>query len=79
MKTYRVGATKDDAECEVLSVEVMASSHVEAAEKYESMGYDAWEDEDGRCTVWVDDDGPEGPVCVDLEFGKVIEDGEEGE
>ena len=79
MKSYRGGATKDDAEDEVLSVEVMASSHVEAAEKYESMGYDAWEDADGRRTAWVDDDGPEGPVCVDIDEGEIIEDGEEGE
>ena len=79
MKTYRVGATKDDAECEVLSVDIEAADPVAAAVDYEAMGYDAWEDDNGRRTVWVDDDGPEGPVCVDLEFGKVIEDGEEGE
>ena len=73
MKTYRVGATKDDAECEVLSVEI------EAAEKYESMGYDVWEEEDRRRVVWVDDDSPEGPVCVDIDEGEIVEDGEEGE
>jgi hypothetical protein len=78
MKSYIVATTKEEAEAED-GVEVMASSHVEAAEKYESMGYDAWEDEDGRCTVWVDDDGPEGPVCVDLDEGEIIEDGEEDE
>lgn len=79
MKPYRVGATKDDATCDVLSVEVMASSHVEAAEKYEAMGYDVWREDNGRPVVWVDDDSPEGPVCVDLDAGEIIEDGEEGE
>lgn len=64
---------------EVLSVEVVASSHVEAAEKYESMGYDVWEEEDRRRVVWVDDDSPEGSVCVDLDEREIIEDGEEDE
>lgn len=79
MKTYRVGATKDDATCEVLSVEVVASSHVEAAEKYEAMGCDVWREDNGRPVVWVDDDSFEGPVCVDIDEGEIIEDGEEGE
>ena len=79
MKPYRVGATKEDATCDILSVEVMASSQVEAAEKYEAMGYDVWEEEDRRRVVWVDDDSPEGPVCVDIDEGEIIEDGEEGE
>ena len=79
MKTYRVGATRDDAECEILSVQIEASDAVGAAVDYEAMGYDAWEDDNGRRTVWVDDDGPEGPVCVDLDEGEIIEDGEEGE
>ena len=79
MKPYRVGATKDDATCDVLSVEVFASNPVDAAEKYEAMNYDVWEDADGRRTAWVDDDGPEGPVCVDIDEGEIIEDGEEGE
>jgi len=79
MKSYRVGATKDDAEDEVLSVEVFASNPVDAAQRYEAMDYDVWEDADGRRTAWVDDDGPEGPVCVDIDEGEIIEDGEEGE
>lgn len=79
MNSYRVGATKDDAMDEVLSVEVVASSHVEAAEKYEAMGYDVWREDNGRPVVWVDDDGPEGPVRVDLDEREIIEDGEEGE
>lgn len=78
MKTYRVAPTKEEAEAED-GVEVVASSHVEAAEKYESMGYDVWEEEDRRRVVWVDDDSPEGPVCVDIDEGEIIEDGEGGE
>jgi len=79
MKSYRVGATKDDAMDEVLSVEVFASNQVDAAQRYEAMDYDVWEDTDGRRTAWVDDDSPEGPVCVDIDEGEIIEDGEEGE
>lgn len=76
MKTYRVGATREDAVDEVLSVEVVASDAIEAAEKYAAMDYDVWEDADGRRVAWVDDDGLEGPVCVDLDEGEIIEDGE---
>jgi hypothetical protein len=79
MKTYRVGATKDDATCDILSVEVIADTPVQAAQMYENMDYDVWEEANGRRVVWVDDDGLEGPVCVDLDEGEVIEDGEEDE
>lgn len=78
MKSYRVGATRDGATCEILSVEVLASTPVDAAQRYEAMDYDVWEDADGRRIAWVDDDGPEGPVCVDVDEGEIIEDGEEG-
>ena len=78
MKTYRVGATKDDATCDVLSVEIEASDAVGAAVGFQAMGYDVWDD-DGRQTAWVDDGSPEGPVCVDLDEGEIIEDGEEDE
>ena len=77
MKTYRVGATEEDATCDVLSVEIEASDAVGAAVRYQAMGYSVWEEDDGRQTVWVDDDSLEGPVCVDLDEGEVIEDGEE--
>jgi hypothetical protein len=77
MNTYRVGATKDDATCDILSVEVIASSPVAAAQKYEAMDYDVWEEANGRRVVWVDDDSIEGPVCVDLDEGEVVGDGEE--
>ena len=79
MKSYRVGATKEDAEDEVLSVEIEASDAVGAGVRFQAMGYDVMEDDDGRQTVWVDDGSPEGPVWVDLDEGEIIEDGEEGE
>jgi hypothetical protein len=76
MKTCRVGATEEDATCDVLSVEIEAGDAVRAAQKFQAMGYDVWEDDDGRQTAWVDDGGPGGPVCVDLDEGEVIKDGE---
>ena len=63
---------------EVLSVEVMASDTIDAAQRYEAMDYDVWEDADGRRIAWVHDGSPEGPVCVDIDEGEIIEDGEEG-
>jgi hypothetical protein len=77
MKSYIVAPTKEEAEAED-GVEVMASSPTEAAKKYERMGYDIWLTADEKELVWVFGEDEAAAVCVDIDEGEIIEDGEEG-